>query len=94
MLLGLCADSGHPPTSYNSTLEEAKVSGEMLSYWTNFACEGDPTPPGGLNTSIYWNPTISANPEYLLIDTVSKMEYSEEFRSRVEFWNRVYGKIK
>ena len=48
---------------------------------------GDPTPPGsGLEP---WGAVTSDGHQYLLMDTESRMEMSQEFSDRVSFWRDI-----
>lgn len=73
----------------NFTLNPADATeGEKLvSFWTNFAKSGDPTPPG---TEVTWEGVAGEKHEYLEISNEGfSMKASEEYLERVTFWGNI-----
>lgn len=75
----------------NSLLPYAdrKVSEDMLKWWTNFAKYGDPT-PASQDPEVIWE-SLSSSGMYLVINTTSYMDFSEEYRERMQFWRSICG---
>ena len=62
------------------------VSRHITTMWSNFIKFGDPTPPGG---DFVWDPVTKEKREYLVLDEVLKMEMSQEYTERMQFWRQI-----
>ena len=81
----------YPYWYQNFTLNTQDTSeAEMLvSYWTNFAKTGDPTPP---SAEVAWEPVTEGQHEYLEIDNEGlSMGASQYYMERVKFWEEIMG---
>merc|ERR1719427_8343 len=58
------------------------VSRELVGWWSQFAKSGE---PGG-----DWA-GLAESGQYLLINTTSRMEYSQTYSDRMEFWRQLCG---
>jgi len=62
------------------------VSWHITTMWSNFIKFGDPTPPGG---DFSWDPVTKEKREYLVLDEVLRMERSQEYTERMQFWRQI-----
>ena len=62
------------------------VSRHITTMWADFVKFGDPTPPGGEFT---WDPVTKDKREYLVLDKVLRMERSQEYTERMQFWRQI-----
>jgi len=67
--------------------DDAQVSQDMIKWWTNFAKFGNPTPKGD---GVSWR-SLSESGQYLLINSTSFMDLSEEYQARMQFWRDICG---
>ena len=60
-------------------------SDRMLSLWSNFVKELEPT-PDLLELGVTWEPVRANNHKYLRIDRNLTMEMTQEYQDRINFW--------
>ena len=72
--------------SSNLSTEDSIVSRHITHMWSNFVKFGDPTPPGA---EFAWDPITQDKREYLVLDTVLRMEKSADYTERMDFWRRI-----
>jgi len=65
------------------------VRNMMVTLWVDFIQFGDPTPPGSF---MDWGEFSAENPEYLEISTSPRMTWSDEWTTRVNFWDTLFPK--
>ena len=66
---------------------DKNVRDMFVSFWTNFAKFGDPTPPG---SAVSWAPVDAGSRMYLNISgTDPVMQRSENYEARMQFWTSV-----
>ena len=62
----------------------------FTTMWSNFVKVGAPTPPGGQG-EVDWRPVSEAQGQYLRIQTEPRMEQSQDYRERMDFWYKLLG---
>jgi len=73
--------------NYTLNKRDSEMGRKMVQSWVDFACTGDPAPPGGAFSS--WTPVSDEEHEYLEIDDESEMTVSQEYTDRVNFWTGI-----
>ena len=73
-------------SSSSLSSEDTIVSRHLTHMWSNFVKFGDPTPTGEEFT---WEPITTQQREYLVLDEVLRMERSQEYIERMQFWRQI-----
>ena len=58
-----------------------------MSTWSSFIKTGVPEVP---NEGVIWNPVTPDHKEYLVLNNTSKMELSEDYQIKMEFWKQLF----
>ena len=65
--------------------EDQEMSGILVNAWSNFIKTGEPLVPG-----VDWTPLSPENQEYLVLDVNPRMERSQDYQSKMDFWNQLF----
>ena len=66
--------------------DDLAVKELMLDLWVSFATHGRPS-SGSLKQ---WFQFINTQPSYLSIEKKPRMDFSQDFQNRIEFWNNLF----
>ncbi|XP_070570855.1 acetylcholinesterase-like [Ptychodera flava] len=82
-----------PRLNWNLTDTEAKLTMNIIKYWTNFAKSRNPNIPDTENTRTDWTEFIMPNMTYLELSTESKMAAAVR-ATECAFWNDFFPQLK
>lgn len=65
--------------------DDQHMSAIIVNAWSNFIKTGVPLVPG-----VDWTPLTPENREYLVLDVTSRMERSQDYETKMEFWKQLF----
>jgi len=63
--------------------EDQHMSAIIVNAWSNFIKTGEPLVPG-----VEWTPLGQENKEYLILDITPRMERSQDYETKMDFWKK------
>ena len=72
------------------------ISARMLEMWTNFVKFLDPTPEQNSEylDDVKWDAVTPEHHKYMKIDTELRMEMTQEYQDRMQFWKNTLEECK
>ena len=61
------------------------MSAIIVNAWSNFIKTGKPLVPG-----VDWTPLSQEHQEYLVLDVNPRMERSQDYESKMDFWKQLF----
>ena len=72
-------------TTHDLNSADQEMSDIIISLWSSFIKNGTPQADG-----ISWEKATASSQKYLVLNNTSYMDYSEQYRQRMEFWQELF----